>query len=211
MLYEARINVVTVPGFTRLISSPGGEQQISNRFSAADKIKSINNMLILDEGETFTPHTTNFSGLSELMRTNYQIVSGASDIPATRLLGVSAQGLNATGDNDTRNYYDMLSSKQNKDLRKIFNQLDFVTTRSHFGFYPKNWWFEFNPLWQATNREIADINKIKADTDQIYFGMGVIDPSIIITKLHESGEYSAIDQEYVDAVSMKLEDQEEKI
>lgn len=42
-----------------------------------------------------------------------QIVSGAADIPAIRLLSQSPAGMNATGESDLRNYYDRLSACRN--------------------------------------------------------------------------------------------------
>ena len=43
-----------------------------------------------------------------MVRTFLQVAAGAADIPVTRLLGQSPAGLSATGESDTRNYYDMI-------------------------------------------------------------------------------------------------------
>jgi uncharacterized protein len=39
-----------------------------------------------------------------------KIVSGAADIPVTRLLGQSPAGMNATGTSDMKNYHDRIQS-----------------------------------------------------------------------------------------------------
>jgi hypothetical protein len=49
---------------------------------------------------------------------------GRADIPVTRLLGTSAKGLNATGEGDNDNYDEMVSARQETDLRPNLERLD---------------------------------------------------------------------------------------
>ena len=65
----------------------------------------------------------------------------------TRLLGQSPAGLSATGDSDTRNYYDMIAARQELDLRPQLERLDKLILRSA-GVDPAALTFEFRPLWQ---------------------------------------------------------------
>ena len=58
------------------------------------------------EGETYQQKQISFASLPDVARLFLQIASGAADIPVTRMLGQAPAGLNATGDSDTRNYYD---------------------------------------------------------------------------------------------------------
>ncbi len=65
-----------------------------------------------------------------MVRTFLQVAAGAADIPVTRLLGQSPAGLSATGDSDTRNYYDMIAARQELDLRPQLERLDRLIAHS---------------------------------------------------------------------------------
>ena len=64
-------------------------------------MKSINNLLLLGDGETWARERIDFGGLPDMVRTFLQVAAGAAGIPVTRLLGQSPAGLSATGDSDT--------------------------------------------------------------------------------------------------------------
>jgi len=62
------------------------------------------------KGAQIAQHSATFGSVPELVMTFAQLLSAASDIPATRFLGQSPGGLNATGDSDQTNYYDMVGA-----------------------------------------------------------------------------------------------------
>ena len=142
-----------------------------------------------------------------------QDVSGAADIPMTRLFGRSAGGLNTTGDNDIRNYYDMLQAKQESELRPQLERLDAIMVRSELGQMPEDYGFTFNSLWQMSDKELADTEKTRAERDKIYFDMGVIDEGVIAADLKEAGTYANLTDEHVklaQELAEKVKDPEAK-
>ena len=124
LMHEAKVDVVTVPNLSEHLSSAETTSQLSARFGTAAAMKSINNLLLLGDGETWNRQKIDFAGLPEMVRTFLQVAAGAADIPVTRLLGQSPAGLLATGESDTRNTYDMVSAKQEADLRPKLERLD---------------------------------------------------------------------------------------
>lgn len=200
LVYEAKLDVVSVPGLMQKLSTPDGEKQLVNRFMLADMLKSINNMLLLDAEENHDRKQTSFGGLDSLIDKYLTIVSAASDIPATRLLGQSPGGLNSTGESDLENYYNMIGSKQETELDPALNYFDQVFTRSTLGYYPDDWSFEFNSLWQLSDKTKSEIQKSNADRDKVYIETGVIVPSIAAKQLKEDKVYTSIDDEYVEAL-----------
>ena len=117
------MDVVTVPNLSEHLANAATTAQLSARFSYASAMKSINNLLLLGDGETWARQRIDFAGLPELVRTFLQVAAGAADVPVTRLLGQSPAGLSATGDHDTRNYYDMIAARQELDLRPRLERL----------------------------------------------------------------------------------------
>ena len=130
LMHEAKVDIVTVPNLSEHQSSAETTQQLSARFAYAAAMKSINNLLVLGDGETWSRQTVDFGGLPEMVRTFLQVAAGAADIPVTRLLGQSPAGLSATGDSDTRNFYDMIAARQELDLRPQLERLDRLIAHS---------------------------------------------------------------------------------
>ena len=198
LIQELKLDVVKIPDFMKNMSSPTYEAEITDRFALANQTKSLTSTLIMDREEEWERVNANFGGLPEVMKLYLLIASGAADIPATRLLGQSAVGLNSTGDGDLKNYYDHIKSEQTTVLTPALEMLDQVLVRSALGSYPEEIWYEWAPLWQMTENEKADIASKKAATTKTYVEAQVIDPiimqKIVYNQLVEDGTYPGIEQ-----------------
>jgi len=72
--------------------------------------------------------------------------------------------------------------------------------RSVFGHPVDDWDFVFNPLWQMTAKEIAEINKMNMETDTGNLAMGAAMLSHISARLLENGVYPTLDPEYIESL-----------
>ena len=131
------------------------------------------------------------------------IMAGKADIPATRLLGRSPQGMNATGESDLRNYYDRIRSGQQTDLAPTLRPLDMALLASTLGTVPPEAYVEWNPLYQMSEKEAADVEKVFADTAEKYANMGVIPDTALTAMVRggiiERGQWPGADNAYADA------------
>lgn len=200
MMFEANVDVVKSEGLADVLAMKNGEAVLTKRFQVAAMLKSFNRMLLLDGSESYEKKSNNFSNLDKIIQQFMIDVSGAADIPMTRLFGQSAAGLSATGDNDVRNYYDMVSAKQESELRPQLEYLYEVLVRSELGHMPDDFRFDFNPLWQLSDKEQADIEKTRAERDQIYVGLGVVAEHLVARDLKERGTYRNMTDEDVELV-----------
>ena len=127
-----------------------------------------------------------------MVRCFLQVAAGAADIPVTRLLGQSPSGLSATGESDTRNYYDMIAARQDLDLRPQLERLDRLMLRSE-GLDPDGLTFAFRPLWQLDATSAAAIALQKAQATQIYAGLGLwpaeVTARLVEAQLAQDGTY----------------------
>lgn len=200
LVHEAKVDIVQIVDLMRHLASKEGETALINRFLLADILKSNANTLLLDANETHDRKQITFTGLADLVTRFLNIVAAASDIPATRLLGQSAQGLNATGEGDLKNYYDMISSKQTSNLYPQLKTFDQVLVRSAIGEYPEDLTSEFNPLWQLSDTEKATIEYQNAQRDQIYIDKGAITADVVTKQLKKDNVYDNITDDLIDAV-----------
>jgi len=209
MTYEASIDVVKVTNLFQQLAAPGGTDKVIERFALADIVKSTNNMLVLDSTEDYQKSSVQFGALPDIMTRFLNAVAAAADIPATRMLGQSAQGLNATGEHDMFNYFNMVASKQEVELAPQLRYLDEVLTRSVYGSMPEDWTFEFNPLWQSPPTAQATIDVQNAQRDEIYMRNGVVTAPIVAEQLREEDTYNALDDDYLEVLE-EIEEEKEK-
>lgn len=133
LLHEAKIDVVKIKGFMQAMATQEGEDRIVKRTGLNQQMKSTNNALVIDADDDYQQKSISFDGLPDLMRIFLAVMAGMADIPATRLLGKSPDGMNATGDSDLSNYYDGLAAIQEVDIRPTLEPLDRVLLRSALG------------------------------------------------------------------------------
>jgi phage-related protein (TIGR01555 family) len=164
LVYEAKIDVINIPNLMASLQDKNYTKQLLDRLALAATAKGINGTLILDGLETHSSKSANFSTLPDIISKAEQGVSGAFDIPGSRMFGQSSGGLNANGEENTRNYYDNVASKQKLEIKPAMSVLDECLIRSALGARPQEIHYAWAPLWQPTAKERADIGKTTADT-----------------------------------------------
>lgn len=203
LINEAKIDILGIPNLTENLATEEYESRLIARVQMMDLFKSMTGTLLMDtgdgdsEGETHETKQINFSGLPEVLQVQLAVLAGASDIPATRLLGKSPDGMNSSGDGDLRNYYDMVAADQKLTLEPLLEPLFKVLIVSALGTADDNIWFTWKPLYSMSEKEGAEVEKIYADTVKIYSDANII-PSEVLTRIGlarmvESGQWPGID------------------
>lgn len=164
LVYEAKIDVINIPNLMSSLQDKNYKDQLLQRLRLAATAKGINGTLILDGNETHSSKSASFGTLPDVIAKTEQGVAGAFDIPGTRMFGQSSTGLGANGEENTRNYYDNVASRQKLEIKPAMSVLDEGLIRSALGSRPKEVHYTWAPLWQATAKERADIGKTTADT-----------------------------------------------
>jgi uncharacterized protein len=208
LVQEAKIDVIKIPNLSERLSTKEYADKLSQRMTYANVIKSMNNALLIDASEEWQRIQTSFAALPDILQNYLICAAGAADIPATRLIGQSPRGLNATGESDTRNYYDKIKSEQNTILRPALSTLDEVLIRSALGSRDEGIFYEWRSLWQVTEAELADLAQKKAATYQIDVNAGLLDSNALRigreNQLIEDGTYPGLEQTLQDQEDGKL-------
>lgn len=198
MVYETNVDVMKVKGLMNYLQSAEGMNLIQKRFTLASMLKSFNNMLLLDAEEDFEKKQNSFASIPDLLYAHALFLAGGSDIPATRLLGSSASGLNATGEGDMKNYYDTIKSKQTKDYKPKLDYFDQIMARSLGISKDADIAYKFNSLFQMTPKEQADTDYVNAQRDQIYLGAGVVPEYTVAKELKQNSTYTNLTDEHIE-------------
>lgn len=177
LIDEAKVDVFTFKGMIEQLSQPGGEEIFMKRLQVTATGKSIHRMVALGEGDTWETRQLNWAGMPDIIKTYLSIVAGAADIPATRLLGKSPDGMNATGEGDLSNYFQSISAQQETDLRPALERLDAVVLPSAGVKADLPW--SFSPLRVLTEQQQADIENKEAMSVTQYANSGLIPESAL--------------------------------
>lgn len=199
MIWESNVDVLSIRDLAKILTEKDGEAKLTSRLLAAATMKSFNRMLVIDKDEeSFSQKTVQFSGVKDVIDRFMIDVCGAADIPMTRLFGQSAAGLTSTGEHDLRNYYDHVAAKQKSHLRSQLNRLFGVVVRSKLGRLPVAFKVRFNPLWQVSDKERGEIEKLRAERDKIYVDLGVATEGLVARQLKDDGTYRTMEDEDVE-------------
>lgn len=192
LVQEANVDVVNRQGLSDELAS-GEESRITKRYALGKQMQSFVNMLLLDGDETYERKGAEFSGLGDIMDRFMTWISGAADIPATRLFGQAPQGENATGEGDQKNYYDAVASMQEAQFRPDLERLDEVMIRSAVGYIPDDCEWEWQPLYQESGTELAQQDLARAQAEDIRLTQGTLRPSHVMQRMKSDGQYAIED------------------
>jgi uncharacterized protein len=215
LIQEAAIDVLKIPGFMDQIGTADYKNKLMERVQLAQVSKSILRALMIDKEEEYEKKQITFANLAEIVMCYMQIVSGAVDIPVTRLLGQTPAGLSSTGESDLRNYYDNVQSGQENDLEPVLTPLDEIIIRSALGSRPEEVHYKWRPLWQPTPTESADITLKNTQALVNVANSALFDPAVLAkaagNMLIEDGFLPGLEQalEEVDALDDVDEDDPE--
>jgi len=180
LLNEFSIGKYKLGDLAEILSQPDGEELIKKRVAITDLTRSVFHSMYLDKEDDFIRENVSFAGVSDVLYVIFMLVSSCTQIPITRLFGVSPAGMNATGESDMRNYYDKVRSKQGTDAAPVLLRL--VRIISEWKKLPEPY-VKWNALQQLSPKEQAEVEKLEADTEQVkastyqaYINAGMIEP-----------------------------------
>lgn len=188
-----------------LLNTDEGEDSVIRRLQIIDMAKGIINSIAIDaEGEDYDYKTVTFSGVKDIVDSTCNMLSAVTNIPQTKLFGRSPAGENATGEGDMENFYKFVERIQKLNLKNNLRTLiDIILivgkVKGKFEEIP-DYILKFNPLWSLSEKEQADVDKTRADTEhvkaqtaQVYTDMQALDASEVRKRLAESGEFTIND------------------
>ena len=102
-----------------MLSTADGEDKVLNRLQVIDLARNILNSIAIDvEGEDYDFKSLSMAGVKDVLDSTCNMLSAVTDIPQTILFGRSPAGLNATGDSDMENYYNMVERIQKRNMKR---------------------------------------------------------------------------------------------
>jgi hypothetical protein len=195
LLFVSNVDYYKIKGLNEALSD-GNDKLVQARIEVAQNMKSVLNGVALDADDDYINVAKSFGGLNEINMGMLSIVAGAFSISVTRLLEKSADGMNATGEGDQKNYYDMVKSLQETDIRDSYEWALKFISYDLFG-EDKNLTVTFPPLFQISEAQRAELAFKNAQTDQININNNTVSELECRRRLAEDETYPSITMEVV--------------
>lgn len=190
LVFQANVSAMRLGNFGEMLAM-GTDQQKAKVMEAVFQMNRIKNnfgLLLMGQEDSYEQHPYSFSGIAEVYESFMMDMAGAAEIPATKLYGRSPQGMNATGESDMKNYYEMLAQLQERNLRPAIEKLLPIMAMSLWGQIPEDMEVVFEPLMTTTPAERADIMSKQASAIMSAYSAGAIPPKTVLLELREQGK-----------------------
>lgn len=171
-------DVFKIENLSELLAA-GRETEIQERFRILRLSRSILNAIIIGKEEEYEKRTTSNAGSEKILEQLERLLSLVSGIPITLLFGRSAAGLNATGENDIRQFYDLVQAYQTARLTKLVRSLVdaiMIASNGPTGGRIVPYQVVWHPLWKMSRKEEAEIEKLEAERDALNIQAQIVYP-----------------------------------
>jgi uncharacterized protein len=135
----------------------GNLDDLFNRIDVYNNLRDNRGFMALMGDEEFFNVSTQLGTLDKLQAQAQEQMASVSGIPLVKLLGVTPSGLNASSDGEVRVFYDMIHAYQEKIFAQPLRKALDLVMLSEFGEIDESISFLFEPLWQMSDAEKADV------------------------------------------------------
>ena len=145
--------------------------------------------------------------LPEFFANGVLVHNSVARIPDVKFTGINPSGLNASTDGTTRAYYDTIAAYQNRFMRPNLVRIVNFVQLSLWGEIDPEITFEFEDLWEMSEKEKSELQKTEAERNQTYVDMGVLAPEEIRGVLIDDPELPFGDLDPDDVPELKQEEE----
>ena len=200
LTFMANLRVMKIEGLEQIFAT--GSQKVQsdlyNTVQAMNSLMNNNSIQVIGQNDDYITHQYTFGGIGETYDRFMMDVSGAAEIPVTKLFGRSPAGMNATGESDLTNYYDTIEEKQEAYLRPVYDKLFPIILMSVFGAIPDDFDYAFNPVRKPNNDEMADLASKNTDSITKAFQAGLISQQTALKEMRSQSELTGMWQSITD-------------
>lgn len=178
-----------------ILSGDSGDD-VFNRVDVFNRMRTNRGTWAIDkESEDFRFENVPLSGLDALQNQSLEQLCVVPGIPLVKYTGIAPSGLNATAEGEIRVFYDEMHSAQESVFRDPLQQCLEVIQLSEFGEIDPDITFSFVPLWQMSEKELAEVRKYDADTDAVLVELGAVSPVEVRERIaaEETNGYHSLD------------------
>ena len=169
------IHSFTIPVLSTNMSTVlqgGGAESLINRLQMFNQCRDNRGAFAVDN-DAQQPEKAEFisaplGGLDALQAQAFEQLCVPSSEPLVKYAGITPSGLNASSEGEIRVFYDYIHALQQSIFKDNLKRVLDIIQLSEFGDIDPDIYFEFEPLYEMSEKERAEIRKMDADTDAVY-------------------------------------------
>ena len=155
----------------------GDAHSLQERAEFFNNMRDNKGLMMIDKsGEDFANVSAPLGGLDLLQAQAQEHMAAVSRIPLVKLLGIQPAGLNASSEGEITVYGEGVHAYQESLFRAPLHLVLGYVQLSLYGKIDEDIGFEFEPLEELSEVEIAGLQKMKAETHTINIDNGAISP-----------------------------------
>jgi len=195
VINDFRVGILKLKDLAHLVASDNNNA-LNQRIQLMQYSKSVLSAIALDaDNEDFEQRSTPLAGVKDVLDQITKRLTAATEMPHTIVMGEGATGtLGGGGKSEDNNLAKWIHGLQEEYLTKPIEQILELIQSARMG--PTNgkiledltW--DFIPLTQPNEQEIANFHKTQAEADNIYWQIGVLDSEEIRNNRFGGDEYS---------------------
>jgi phage-related protein (TIGR01555 family) len=213
IVFQANLKVLQMEDMGELLAGTN-QTSLKNLYNTIQMQNWLMNnfsMYIMSKEDKFDNIVSKFEGLDDIYQTFMMDISGAAQIPMTKLFGRSPAGMNATGESDLTNYYDVIEGEQEAHLVPALEKLLPVICMSALGYVPDDISVECNPIDTPNEKDSADIVKSKSDSVFGAHDRGIISDQVALMELKQMSQSTGIFTNITDELIAAASDEPVKL
>lgn len=212
LMFRAQILARKEPDLAQLLSGASSSVSAQNKFAqmmeAQNQLLSNQSMLILGKDSELQSHQYSFGGVSDVYNAIAVIdVSGAADIPASKLFGRTVSGLSNSNETDENNWEQRIAKDQENDMTPNLDKLYPVICMSEFGYVPDDLDFLYPSVRVLTEKDKAELAKNGTEAIMAPFTAGVRGPKGVLKELQSLSKKVDIGSTITDEEVAKASDE----
>lgn len=190
LVFNANLKVLQMEGLEQAFSvlDQRAQQEIYNTVQAQSTLQSNQGMMLLGKDDSFSTFQYTFAGIDDVAKVFMMNLSAVTKIPLTKLFGDSPSGLNATGESDMQNYYEVIQQFQETHVSPIIDKLLPIMFMSELGAIPDDYDYIYRPVREPDDKEISDLVKNKVDSINQLFTAGILSQKQSLKELKDIGQ-----------------------
>lgn len=176
LIFLANLRVLKMNDLGQMFATQSASQKqyVYDLLEAQNHLMSNMGVYVMDKDDDFETKQYSFSGLNEVYESFMLDISGACEMPVTKLFGRSPAGFNATGEGDLTHYDETIEEKQRSTVAPVLDKLLPIVALSTWGEIPKDFDWTFNPVRKIEEKDRIELARIWTDNVINAFNAGLV-------------------------------------
>lgn len=174
---------------TMLQAAPDDPKSLFTRLKAFVMTRDNKGVIVTNKtSEELSVNDVSLGSLDKLQAQAQEHMATPGRMPLIKFFGITPSGLNASSEGEFQNWYAYVKGMQELGFNAHIKRVLELVQLDLFGSVDEDIQHEWQPLFEPTGKELAEIRKSDADRDGVYVEKGVVDPDEIRDKLRKDPE-----------------------